>query len=84
MEAIMKRKLTRLPLLFFIIAVIGLVSIYKSNDRSTVAVNISQAQAEETKIIYHGNKKSKKFHKPSCRYYNCKNCTVVFKTEKTQ
>ena len=27
---------------------------------------------------YHGNIKSKVFHKPGCRYYNCKNCTAAF------
>ena len=29
---------------------------------------------------YHGNVDSKVFHRPGCRYYNCKNCTKVFKT----
>ena len=29
---------------------------------------------------YHGNRRSKVFHKPGCRYYNCKNCTVEFET----
>lgn len=29
---------------------------------------------------YHGNTESKIFHKPTCRYYNCKNCTRVFFT----
>lgn len=29
---------------------------------------------------YHGNVKSKKFHKQSCRYYSCKNCTREFQT----
>ena len=29
---------------------------------------------------YHGNVRSHVFHKPSCRYYNCKNCTAVFQT----
>ena len=28
--------------------------------------------------IYHGNVRSKKFHRPGCRYYNCKNCTAEF------
>jgi micrococcal nuclease len=27
---------------------------------------------------YHGNRKSHVFHGSSCRYYNCKNCTVIF------
>ncbi len=30
--------------------------------------------------IYRGNVKSKKFHEPSCRYYNCKKCTAIFRT----
>ena len=30
-------------------------------------------------LIYHGNIKSKVFHKPSCTAYDCKNCTAVFK-----
>ena len=27
-------------------------------------------------IVYHGNRRSHVFHGPSCRDYNCKNCTV--------
>jgi endonuclease YncB( thermonuclease family) len=29
---------------------------------------------------FHGNTSSHVFHKPGCKYYNCRNCTVVFKT----
>ena len=29
-------------------------------------------------VIYHGNVKSGVFHRPSCRYYNCKNCIAEF------
>jgi len=29
-------------------------------------------------IAYHGNVKSRKFHHPRCRHYNCKNCVVDF------
>ncbi|WP_267926080.1 thermonuclease family protein [Desulfolithobacter dissulfuricans] len=29
--------------------------------------------------MYHGNIKSKIFHKKSCRYYNCKDCVASFK-----
>ena len=32
----------------------------------------------QPKVVYHGNVKSKKFHRPTCRYYNCKNCTSIF------
>jgi len=31
-------------------------------------------------IVYHGNVKSKKFHRPSCRDYNCRNCTAIFQS----
>jgi micrococcal nuclease len=30
--------------------------------------------------LYHGNKKSHVLHSSQCQYYNCKNCTVVFKS----
>ena len=36
------------------------------------------SQSESFPIVYHGNRKSHKFHKPSCRWYNCKNCTKIF------
>jgi hypothetical protein len=29
---------------------------------------------------YHGNRNSYIFHRPGCRYYNCKNCVVYFAT----
>lgn len=29
---------------------------------------------------YHGNVKSKKFHRAGCRYYDCSNCLAVFAT----
>jgi hypothetical protein len=32
--------------------------------------------------LYHGNYKSKVFHAPGCKYYNCKNCTLTFKSQK--
>ena len=30
--------------------------------------------------IYHGNARSKSLHGYGCKYYNCKNCTVVFRS----
>jgi micrococcal nuclease len=30
--------------------------------------------------IYHGNRKSHVLHSAQCQHYNCKNCTVVFKS----
>lgn len=35
-----------------------------------------------TDMIYHGNHKSMIFHRPGCRYYNCKKCTVEFSSRK--
>ena len=32
--------------------------------------------------IYHGNRKSHVYHGSTCRYYNCKNCTLIFKSAK--
>ena len=29
---------------------------------------------------YHGNTKTKRFHRSGCRYFYCKHCTAVFKT----
>lgn len=31
---------------------------------------------------YHGNVKSKTYHRESCKHYNCKNCTKGFKSKK--
>lgn len=39
---------------------------------------IDKSWTQQNTIVYHGNVKSKKFHKPSCRYYNCKDCSIVF------
>jgi len=47
----------------------------KSNRAAGGASNIANVE-------YHGNKKSHVFHRPGCRHYNCKNCTVVFKSRK--
>ena len=30
----------------------------------------------------HGNAKSYIYHNSSCRYYNCKNCVVIFSSRK--
>ncbi len=61
------RKTILLPLLLGLLALTG-----------TPALNA--APSTQTSATYHGNKDSKKFHSPACRYYNCKACTVVFKT----
>lgn len=35
-------------------------------------------QAPKIHSQYHGNTSSQKFHRPGCRYFNCKRCTAVF------
>lgn len=44
--------------------------------RSSHTVYTKQAATQS--VVYHGNVKSKMFHAPGCKYYNCKNCTVIF------
>jgi micrococcal nuclease len=38
----------------------------------------SQISSEQQSMVFHGNVKSKKFHRPSCKHYNCGNCTATF------
>ena len=38
-------------------------------------VKVSEPQS---KIVFHGNVKSKVFHQPGCKHYDCKNCTATF------
>ena len=64
---------------------------YRSQFRDNLRINspptlaglafaVTKAQAQQARIIYHGNVRSHKFHRPSCRYYNCKNCIAEFKS----
>ncbi len=39
--------------------------------------------AENSARVYHGNTKSKIFHLPGCRYYNCSKCTAVFSSRQS-
>lgn len=39
--------------------------------------------AENDAVVYHGNRKSKIFHRPGCRYYNCSKCTAVFSSRQS-
>lgn len=38
------------------------------------------AVARSADLVYHGNVKSRIFHRPSCRWYFCKNCVAIFKS----
>lgn len=31
-------------------------------------------------VVFHGNRRSKVYHAPTCRNYHCPNCVVVFKS----
>jgi len=42
--------------------------------------NDSQPKAEPSPTVYHGNIKSQKFHRPSCRNFDCEHCTAIFKS----
>ena len=48
----------------------------KSDTPNTITTELKQSQ--QTEIVYHGNVRSKIFHQPGCRYYNCKNCVAIF------
>lgn len=38
----------------------------------------AEAQARDLVMVYHGNTKSRVFHAPTCRHFDCQNCTRVF------
>ncbi|WP_394699631.1 Ada metal-binding domain-containing protein [uncultured Pseudodesulfovibrio sp.] len=40
------------------------------------------AEVHASSVVYHGNRNSHVFHQPGCRYFNCKNCVVVFSSLK--
>lgn len=46
--------------------------------RGTISVTTSKPKAAAESMGYRGNVESKKFHAPSCRYYESKRCTAVF------
>ena len=52
--------------------------------RETVIVSDDVHADERPKSTYSyaGNTNSKKFHKESCRYFRCPNCTAKFQTRK--
>lgn len=45
----------------------------------SAALVIASATAQ-VPTEYHSNTRSKIFHGPSCRYYNCAHCMKIFKT----
>lgn len=51
-----------------------------SGDNGSAVTSSTVAVGAGSSIIYHGNRRSHVFHGPSCRDYNCKNCTVTLGT----
>jgi hypothetical protein len=45
--------------------------------KTKVAALTTQTGSATSSPVYHGNVKSKKFHSPSCRYYDCENCMAI-------
>lgn len=43
-----------------------------------VAVLLAGGLAVAQAPVFHGNTKSYVFHRPGCRYFDCKHCTRVF------
>lgn len=39
---------------------------------------LSVGEAGAAALVYHGNRQSHVFHRPGCRYFDCRNCVVVF------
>lgn len=61
----------------------GLAASHRRWMKSLFAVATVLALATGAAIAaakYHGNTSSMIFHQSSCRYYNCKNCTMDFNT----
>lgn len=48
---------------------------------SRAPVAVPRENAEPTGAVFRGNTSSHVYHAPSCRNYNCKNCTRVFRSE---
>jgi micrococcal nuclease len=44
------------------------------------AASNAAAMGRTSQIVYHGNTTSRIFHSPSCRNYNCKNCTLEYRS----
>jgi len=52
---------------------------YKSQKAFSPPPQVSTSNTQPIAAgIYHGNVKSGAFHAPSCRHFNCKNCTRTF------
>ena len=49
---------------------------------ATTALRAAEAQKSQTgAVVFHGNTSSRVYHAPSCRNYDCRNCTRPFRSE---
>ena len=53
---------------------------YRRGGKASSETNNQTLKAEGN--VYHGNRRSHVFHQPSCKDFNCKNCTIVFHSRK--
>lgn len=56
---------------------------FRQGKKTTIVARCETKARMQTSVntreeVYHGNLKTRKFHRPGCRYYNCSNCTAVF------
>lgn len=56
---------------------------YRKGNRTTTPISVTssrQSSSSRSETIYRGNVSSRKFHRPECPSYNCKQCTTIFRS----
>ncbi len=49
-----------------------------ASPKQAVATSKDAPPSGDSGVVFHGNRRSRVFHAPWCRYYTCKNCVVEF------
>ena len=57
------------------------VNAHDNVHRHAYSTDTAEGKASANETVYHGNIKTKVYHAFGCRYYDCGNCTVTFKTK---
>ncbi|MDD2467154.1 MAG: thermonuclease family protein [Desulfobulbus sp.] len=52
----------------------------QQSTNAQISAPVEQPTHNDVAGVFHGNLRSHKFHRSSCKDYNCKNCTVVFRS----
>lgn len=73
-----KERARWLAALLCLMLLAGMVGLAGSQSRAGPEAAVAAQAREEGP--YHGNVRSGIFHRPGCRYYNCRNCRAVFNT----